>query len=390
MRARIRVSLAVPGFLSLFLFSPLSLVVHAQAEAPAQQSSPASATPAAPATPAAAANNAASVVPPEAPDHRISLDVVVTDKAGNPQSGLQQRDFTILDDKQPENILSFRATDEGSAAEPMQIIFLLDAVNTGAQTMGFERLELEKFLRQDGGHLALPTSLVFLTDTSTEVQPGTTRDGNALADLLKSKETGLRIIGRSQGIYGAMDRFNLGLTALERISGYEARQPGRKLLVWFSSGWPMLSGPRLELTKKNEDWLFNGVVTMSRALREARVTLYSVDPLGTSDAGSFRTFYYESFLKGVPSSSKVLPGNLALQVLAAQTGGKVLNSNNDLTKLIANCVIDAKAYYTMSFIYPPADHPDEFHSLEIKVDKPGLTARTRMGYYAQPYKDTGR
>jgi|SRR5580698_698528 len=381
MRARIRFSIVVLGFLSL------SLLAHAQTEAPPQQSSP-PAAPAAPATPATTPANNAAPAPP--PDHRISLDVVVTDKAGNPQSGLQQQDFTILDDKQPENILSFHATDEGSTAEPLQIILLLDAVNTGAQTMGFERLELEKFLRKDGGHLALPTSMVFLTDTATEVQPGTTRDGNALAELLKSKETGLRIIGRSQGIYGAMDRFNLALTALERISSYEARQPGRKLLIWFSPGWPMLSGPRLELTKKNEDWLFNAVVGMSRALREARVTLYSLDPLGTSDAGSFRTFYYESFLKGVPSSSKVLPGNLALQVLAAQSGGKVLNSNNDLTQLIANCVIDAKAYYTMSFIYPPADHPDEFHSLEVKVDKPGLTARTRMGYYAQPYKDAGR
>lgn len=380
MRARIRFSIVFLGFLSL------SLLAHAQTQAPPQQSSP-PAAPAAPATPATPTNNAAPAPPP---DHRISLDVVVTDKAGNPQSGLQQQDFTILDDKQPENILSFHATDEGSTAEPLQIILLLDAVNTGAQTMGFERLELEKFLRKDGGHLALPTSMVFLTDTATEVQPGTTRDGNALAELLKSKETGLRIIGRSQGIYGAMDRFNLALTALERISSYEARQPGRKLLIWFSPGWPMLSGPRLELTKKNEDWLFNAVVGMSRALREARVTLYSLDPLGTSDAGSFRTFYYESFLKGVPSSSKVLPGNLALQVLAAQSGGKVLNSNNDLTQLIANCVIDAKAYYTMSFIYPPADHPDEFHSLEVKVDKPGLTARTRMGYYAQPYKDAGR
>src|SRR5580692_889699 len=379
MRARIRFSIVVLGFLSL------SLLAHAQTEAPSPQSSP---PPAAPATPATTPANNAAPAPPS--DHRISLDVVVTDKAGNPQSGLQQQDFTILDDKQPENILSFHATDEGSTAEPLQIILLLDAVNTGAQTMGFERLELEKFLRKDGGHLALPTSMVFLTDTATEVQPGTTRDGNALAELLKSKETGLRIIGRSQGIYGAMDRFNLALTALERISSYEARQPGRKLLIWFSPGWPMLSGPRLELTKKNEDWLFNAVVGMSRALREARVTLYSLDPLGTSDAGSFRTFYYESFLKGVPSSSKVLPGNLALQVLAAQSGGKVLNSNNDLTQLIANCVIDAKAYYTMSFIYPPADHPDEFHSLEVKVDKPGLTARTRMGYYAQPYKDAGR
>jgi hypothetical protein len=45
---------------------------------------------------------------------RISLDVVVTDKSGKPVPGLQQQDFTLLDDKQPQTILSFRATDETS------------------------------------------------------------------------------------------------------------------------------------------------------------------------------------------------------------------------------------------------------------------------------------
>jgi VWFA-related protein len=378
MRACVRFSLFFLYFFSLSVFA------QPQAEPSSQQSSPPAAT-----TPVAPATNAISVTPTS--DHRISLDVVVTDKAGNAQPGLQQQDFTILDDKQPENILSFHAWDESAAAsDPMQVVFLVDAVNTGVQTMGYERLQLEKFLRQDGGHLALPTSLVFLTDTSTEVQPVPTRDGNGLADLLNSKETGLRIVGRSQGFYGAVDRLNLSLGALSRLMNYEAQRPGRKLLVWFSSGWPMLSGPRVELTQKNQEWLFNTIVTLSRNLREARITLYSVDPLGTADAASFRTFYYESFLKGVPSANKVLAGNLALQVLATQTGGKVLNSNNDLTKLIASCLMDAKAYYTLSFTYPPADHPDEYHSLEIKVDKPGLVARTRTGYYAQPYKDAGR
>jgi hypothetical protein len=38
----------------------------------------------------------------------------------------------------------------------------------------------------------------------------------------------------------------------------------------------------------------------------------------------------------------------------------------------------------VSFEASPADRRDEYHSLEIKVDKPGLTARTRQGYYAQP------
>jgi VWFA-related protein len=328
---------------------------------------------------------------PPADDHRVWLDVVVTDKAGNPQPGLQQQDFTVLDDKLPQNIISFHATDQGAAtADPIQVIFLVDAVNTGVQTMGYERLQLGKFLQQDGGHLPVPASLVFLTDTTTEIQPTSTQDGNALAQMLNAKETGVRIIGRSQGFYGAADRLNLSLNAVARLAAYEAGQPGRKLLVWLSPGWPMLSGPRVELTRKNQEWLFNAIVALSHDLRASRITLYSIDPLGSADAGGFRTFYYESFLKGVSSANKVAAGNLALQVLAAQSGGKVLNSNNDLTKLIANCLIDAKAYYTLSFVYPPADHPDEYHTLEIKVDKPGLIARTRMGYYAQPYKDAGR
>jgi hypothetical protein len=31
-----------------------------------------------------------------------------------------------------------------------------------------------------------------------------------------------------------------------------------------------------------------------------------------------------------------------------------------------------------------AAKPDEYHQLQIKLAKPGLTARTRQGYYAQP------
>ncbi len=131
--------------------------------------------------------------------------------------------------------------------------------------------------------------------------------------------------------------------------------------------------------------LFNSVVQFSQQLRDARITLYSIDPLGMNDAGSFRTFYYQSFLKGVTAVKKVDSGNLALQVLATQSGGLVLNSSNDFQKLMLTPLTDAKAFYTLSFDAPPADHADEYHSLEVKVDKPGLTARTRTGYYAQPY-----
>jgi len=39
-------------------------------------------------------------------------------------------------------------------------------------------------------------------------------------------------------------------------------------------------------------------------------------------------------------------------------------------------VVDATAFYTLTFDSPPADHPNEYHSLLVKIGKSGLTART--------------
>jgi hypothetical protein len=75
---------------------------------------------------------------------------------------------------------------------------------------------------------------------------------------------------------------------------------------------------------------------------------------------------------------------LSLQVLAVQSGGIVVNSTNDLTSSIVRCAADAPYYYVVSFNAPRADHPDEYHSLETKVDRAKVVARTRTGYYAQP------
>jgi VWFA-related protein len=325
----------------------------------------------------------AAVLPPTGPERRVWLDVVVTDKSGKPVSGLQQQDFTVLDDKQPQAILSFRANDApGQAADPTQVILLIDTVNTPFQAVSNGRVQLEKFLRRDDGQLPVPTSLIFLTDTSAE-QSLTTRDGNALADALNSKQGNLRIIGRSQGFYGAVDRIQISINALEKLAGAAATHPGRTLVVWVSPGWPLLSGPNAVPTEKGQESLFKTVVSLSTELRQSRVTLYDIDPLGMADAGSTQTFYYGKFLKGVSSANQVQGGNLALQVLALQSGGRVLNSANDLVRSITSCLLDAKVFYTLSFESPRADHPNEYHTLQVKMGKSGLTARTRTGYYAQ-------
>jgi VWFA-related protein len=109
-----------------------------------------------------------------------------------------------------------------------------------------------------------------------------------------------------------------------------------------------------------------------------------VDPLGLADAAGVRISYYEEFLKGVSRPDRSQAANLSLQVLAVQSGGRVLNSSNDLTQEIAAAVSDAQAYYVLSFESARPDHPNEYHAIEVKVDKPGDKARARTGYYAQP------
>jgi VWFA-related protein len=96
----------------------------------------------------------------------MTLDVVVTDKSGKPVSGLEQKDFTLLDNKQPRKIVSFQAVDGGTATAdpPVEVILLVDSVNTEFTNVAIERKEIEKFLLRNGGALAQPVSMVFFSD----------------------------------------------------------------------------------------------------------------------------------------------------------------------------------------------------------------------------------
>jgi VWFA-related protein len=349
----------------------LCLVCFALASGFAQQNGPAGQ----PVSPAS--------VPLPSSNHLITLDVVVTDKSGKPIPGLQQQDFTLLDNKEPQKISSFEAVQgRATTGDPVEVILLIDEANTTFTHVAVAREQTETFLKRDGGELARPVSLAFLSDSGLTIGKISSRDGNALATDLSQSKSGLRTITKSQGIYGAGDRLQLSLRGIEQLIGYESTRPGRKLVIWISPGWPLLSGPREELTSKAQQVFFSSIVALSNGLRRARITLYNIDPLGT-DAGQFRN-YYEAFVKGVKKPSQVQIGNLGLQVLAVQSGGRVLNFDNDLAGEIATCVTDANAFYVLSFEGTPGDGEDEYHSIEIKIDKPGLKARTRTGYYAQP------
>ena len=322
-----------------------------------------------------------STLPTQPDDGKIYLDVVVTSKSGPPVAGLQQKDFTLLDNKVPRPITSFRAL--GRSQAPLEVILVVDAVNATYESVAYERGQIEKFLRADRGHLVHPTALAVFTDDGMQIQEGFSDDGNALSASLDQYVVGLRRIRRSAAFYGAVERFQLSFFALRQLAAREATRPGRKIILWVSPGWPLLSGPEVDLDSKQQQDRFQDIVSISSAFLQAHITLYSIDPLGTADFDT-RAFYYLAFLDGVREPRQVNVGNLALQVLATQSGGLALAINNDVGATLQKCMADTDAYYELTFDPPSGAQRDEYHSLEIKLSNSALTARTRQGYYAQP------
>ena len=336
------------------------------------------------------AQQEAASTPPA--DHPLVLDVVVHnphDRSNKPIAGLQAQDFIVLDNKQPRKLLSFvphpgDTVPSAHPEPPAEIVLLVDEVNVGFDRVAYEREQIKKFAMQNAGKLPHPVSVVFFTDQGTQVLNGSTQDGKLLLASFDQHESRLRTMRRSQGFYGGVDRFQLSLSTLSSLAAAEAQKPGRKMLIWISPGWWYLSGPGVDLTRREEAGLFASIVATSNQLRRARITLYSIDPLGVADAGGLRVNYYQNFLKPVTKLSQVEAGDLSLQVLATHTGGLALNSSNDIAAQIDRCTSDADAYYTLTIDPSPSEQPNQFHELEVKIETPGVTARTRNGYYGQP------
>ena len=357
---------------------------------------------------------------PAASDGRIKLDVVVTGKQGGQVSGLDIKDFTLLDNKKAQAILGFHAEDASRQAQaPTEVILVLDTVNSTFQQAAFARQQTAKFLKQNGGHLAYPTSIALFSTDGLRIQPHPSTDGSALAALIDQASANVQAVGSAQGGSGEVGRFQLSVRTLAGIAENEAKKPARKMLIWIGPGWPTFAGSNFASSAQDRQRLFDVIVELSTRLREAHMVLYSISPLDTQKRGAALNMpptgsagvptlpmpasespgaqrtsggaggnaeepNYKEFLKGVKSAKQVDSGSLALPVLAVQSGGRVLNPNNDLSGQLADCLEDLSAFYTLSFDPPHAEQADDYHEIKVLVNRGGLTVRTNSGYYNQP------
>jgi len=347
----------------------------------------------------------------------IRLDLVVTDRSGKPVTGLEASDFTLLDNGQSSKILSFQAFNGDSANPdpPVELILIIDTIDLPDRLASYEKQEVERFLRQNGGRLPHPVSIFWLSDFGLGTLAQTSADGNVLAEeIVHNKQLALtrRTAPTQRGVSLNSLTFEdppalTALKALGEIATLERKKPGRKLLLWVGPGWGMGSGKHF-FSMLDREQLFDTIGWFSTLMREARLVLYSfsvgeVDSFSLAMSNAPPAALYQEFLKGVKSDREASIDNLDRKVLAVQSGGRVMEPADDLrsdimhtgltdrkpdfdlVNQIKSCVAEANDFYALSFNPADTENADEYHELKVEVSAPGLSVLTNTGYYDQPY-----
>ena len=85
-----------------------------------------------------------------------------------------------------------------------------------------------------------------------------------------------------------------------------------------------------------------------------------------------------------------LPGqgysNILPRYCSATGGGEVFSelSRNAIEEAYAQITSEARNQYTLAYIPKATNGPSSFRSIEVLVDKKGLSIYTKAGYYAIP------
>ncbi len=325
-----------------------------------------------------ALSSAQTAQPAQTNSGQMTIHVAVDTHSGNPVEDLTSDDFTLIDNRRPQPITGFRALKDTQTS----VIIVLDAVNLPYSFVSFARQQLAQFLSSNDGRLPQPTTIAVLQDSGIKMRPQFTTNGNDLRSILDQFSIGLREVHRSAGVYGAEEELQISLQAFNNlVSSRLGHGPTR--LIWVSPGWPLLSGPEIEIGRSQAKIIFNNIVALTTELHRSQITVDMVNPVGAAaDVG--RSFFYESFLHAPQNPGDVQIGNLALQVIATQSGGLVLNGSNDVAGLLRHTVAQSGDGYDLTFTPAPGEHDNEYHQLDVKVRRSGVTVHTTAGYYARP------
>ncbi len=140
---------------------------------------------------------------------------------------------------------------------------------------------------------------------------------------------------------------------------------------------------RNNLAQIDDDRLFRDIQDEAN---RANASFYTIDPRGLAafDTPIMRTDVPGPPPPPVPPSvdSAMLSGRITtLRTLAEATDGLAIVNSNDLTGGLRRVVADLSSYYLLGY-YSSGKLDGKFHSITVKVKRPGVQVRARRGYLA--------
>jgi VWFA-related protein len=316
----------------------------------------------------------------------VILDGVVIDKKGNAVTDLKREEFHITENDQPEDIRNFEVPgrfmpdpgvtisstadlDRLAPRAPVNIV-LLDEFNTRFEDMAFARYSLKKWLDKQPAKLDTPCMLVAVDLQHFAV----------LRDYTQNKDEILNALNHHFAAYPwqahqfawVAERYTTAFNALTRVAEATVGHQGHKNMIWLGRGFPTINLATVALDGQNQ--IHSAMQQTVNELRDARVTLYTIDPAGLMmDAGVYGN---------AARAFSPFGGDPTFEELASATGGRTLHGRNDVDAEIGGAIRDGASLYTLT--YRPAtsfNEPEKFRRIRVTLDRPGLTFVTRQGYY---------
>jgi VWFA-related protein len=188
-------------------------------------------------------------------------------------------------------------------------------------------------------------------------------------------------------------RISTTLSALEQIARFMSGQNGRKVVLWFSTGFPFSvvgdSPSAMEAERNYGDQIRRTI----NLLNDAHVATYTIDAGGLapnslgdpslSGRDSGRVVLGIDTNRALSSESfQRFSTHDALETIARDTGGRYFGNGNDLDQAIQSALRESSSYYMVGY-YPSKKKWDgKFRNIKLQVDRQGTQLRYRRGYFA--------
>ncbi len=378
-----------------------------------------------------APDKASSVIKTE--KRLVLVDTVVTDKKGDYLHDLTAKDFRVWEDKKEQSIESFSF--EADPKSPLNtqkhyMVLFFDNSTMQFSEQIYARRAAINFIDSNGGANRLIAVANF--GGALQIAQNFTEDKERLRQVVNgvkfssvspNGDVALAGLGKAAADFGARDV----LLALRNLAKGLGGVPGRKTLVFLSSGFSLDSELRSELT------------SVIDVCNKANVAIYPIDVRGlvavsfnppvsyllpvafvqqrggagtASGGGGARgggAAPGRSGSAGTPGAGRSNPGNFGnpgmnrsnnpfnqprsivpalpnvtknqdvLYALAQGTGGFVIANTNDLLGGLQRIGSEQNEYYVLG--YSPTEAKEgSCHELKVKVERGGTNVRARSGY----------